>query len=39
LQVWSFKAGFAFPEEGNLGGIVPRRREIGVFRPAATGFL
>ena len=34
LQVWSFKAGVTFPEEGNLGGIVPRGREIGVLPQA-----
>jgi hypothetical protein len=36
LQVWSFKAGVAFPEEGNLGGVVPRRRELGVLPQASN---
>ena len=36
LQVWSFQAGLAFPEESNLGSVVPRRRELGVLPKASN---
>src|SRR5260370_13973128 len=39
LQVRGFKAGLAFPEEGNLGGAVPRRRELGVLPQASNGHV